>query len=849
VIDGADRTVDQDLLALATVRGYRVLDTPPEASFDDLAAVVAQFARADRSAIVFHDRRRRWCKARCGDVPDEWDVDGGPGLAVAGSAPVRSLDGIEIGHVVAFGDVPLDASSIRTLDVFASLVTVLLEERRGDPLVEHEPWWVVVVGADATLRAVSPIATSLLARDQTIRGMSAFELIHPDDHALAVESLAHTAAYPGEKYPLDLRFLCPDGSPVLFEVLATGRDDPAIEDIVFVVKEASKRPESDAFVGDEARVLAKIARGAPLPDTLADVAALVHRFVGFAASIMLLDDAGGALRSIAAAGLPDAFAEQLDAMVVAEESTTCGMVAHRNQALRCADITADAGWLAHGVRASDVEESFASCWSTPILSSETTSAIGVLSLFAPTGRTPRPDEVRMADLCAGIAGVAIQRGHAETTLTRLAMHDMLTGLPNRALFLDRLGHALLQRPSTRHTAVMFLDLDRFKVINDALGHEAGDEVLVAVANRLLSVSRRSATVARFGGDEFTILCEDLASPRDAAAVAERLANAFATPLPLAGGEVMMSVSIGVALADGEAVTPGSLLRDADAAMYRAKERGRNRVEFFDDDMRRVALARLELEHALQEAVSRDEFALVYQPEFDLRNGAVVGSEALLRWTHPTRGMVPPSDFIPIAEETGAIRELGAWVITETCRQACRYIEEMVAPLPFTMWANLSVVQLLQPGFVTAVEQTMARTGVPRGALGLEITESALMTDENAAVEVLGALRALGIQLAIDDFGTGYSSLAYLKRLPIDVVKIDRSFVETVVDDPRGRAIVHGVVRLAHAVGCRVLAEGVETDEQLAVLREVGCDQGQGFGLAMPEPASRALPLPLTLAPL
>jgi len=847
---GIARGTDDAALSLATLRTYRVLGTPPDPVFDDLVDVVAQFADTDRAAIVFHDGERFWCKARAGALPEVLDEV----LPRAGSAAIRAIDGTAIGELVVFGDAPIDASSARTLDVFASLVTTLLEERRSTVGATTEPWWVVVVGADGMLRAVSPAAIGLLGRVvPATRGMPVFDLIHTEDHVVAVESLAHTAAYPGEKFPLDLRFLRADGSAKVFEILAIGRDDPAIEDIVFVVKQATKRPQSDAFVSDQARVLAKIARGAPLADTLTDLAELAERFVGFAASVMLVDDAGGALREVASSGLSADFARCLDGMVVAADSTTCGMVAHRNQAVRCADISIDPAWLAHGLDPAIVDATWTSCWATPILSSETTSAIGVLALFATSSRSPRPDEVRLADLCAGIAAVAIQRNQAESTLTHLAMHDTLTGLPNRALFLDRLTHALAQRPSaTRHTAVMFLDLDRFKVINDALGHDAGDEVLVAVAQRLMSVSRPASTIARFGGDEFTVLCEGLASPRDAAAIADRLAAAFSTPLPVGGGELMMSVSIGVAIVDGETISAGALLRDADAAMYRAKERGRNRVEFFDDDMRVLAVARLELEHALQEAVGRGEFSLVYQPEFDLRTGEIVATEALLRWHHPTRGGVPPLDFIPIAEETGAIHELGEWVLTEACLQARRYLEHLdavgsagagavIGGPRFTTWANLSVVQLLQPGFVRDVERVLVTTGVPLGAIGLEVTESALMTDQDAAIDVLTALKALGIRLAIDDFGTGYSSLSYLKRLPVDVVKIDRSFVETIVGDARGRAIVHGVVRLAHAVGCQVVAEGVETDAQLHLLRELGCDLGQGFGLAMPEPATAVLP--------
>ena len=446
------------------------------------------------------------------------------------------------------------------------------------------------------------------------------------------------------------------------------------------------------------------------------------------------------------------------------------------------------------------------------------------------------------DLACGIAGVAIERHRAEKLLLHRSLHDPLTGLPNRTLFLDRLTHAVADtRPPYHHTAVMLIDLDRFKVINDALGHEAGDEVLVEIANRLSSIVRPTTTIARFGGDEFTVLCERLNSPRDALSIAERLLDIVADPVPLGSGTVSMSMSIGMTVVFGPVPEPSAMLRDADAAMYRAKAHGRNRVEIFDDGMRQLALARLELERSMHASIDRGDFALVHQPEFDLATGTLVGAETLLRWRHPTRGSVPPTEFIPIAEETGAILSLGEWVLRRTCEGQGASRQHAPGVQPFTSWVNVSVVQLLQPDFARRVAAILDDTGADPGRFGLEITESALMTDGGRALSTLTALRDLGLRLAIDDFGTGYSSLSYLRRLPVDVIKIDQSFIQPLGTEPHATSIVGGIIQLAHAVGCTVVAEGIETSNQLHILQTLGCDIGQGYLLGRPQPSDQLLP--------
>ncbi len=370
---------------------------------------------------------------------------------------------------------------------------------------------------------------------------------------------------------------------------------------------------------------------------------------------------------------------------------------------------------------------------------------------------------------------AIERKRAEVELAHQALHDQLTQLPNRALLLDRLGQALSRLGRRRSgVAVIFCDLDRFKVVNDSLGHGAGDRLLVGVAARLTKVLRPGDTAARFGGDEFVILCEDIADEQHAIGVAERLAQSLRAPFALEDEEVFVQTSMGIALATDASARPEALVRDADAAMYRAKDRGGGTFEVFDDDMRERALRRLHVEHTLHRAIDRSELVVHYQPQVRMATGALCGVEALVRWQHPERGLLAPGHFIPAAEETGIIHALGMHVLEVACRQAATW--QATGPGDVQMSVNLSPRQCLHPELVSMVAEVLRTTGADPSLLCLEVTETAVMEDLSVMEGVLGSLKALGLTLAIDDFGTGYSSLRALQRLPFDVVKIDRSFV-------------------------------------------------------------------------
>jgi diguanylate cyclase (GGDEF)-like protein len=417
------------------------------------------------------------------------------------------------------------------------------------------------------------------------------------------------------------------------------------------------------------------------------------------------------------------------------------------------------------------------------------------------------------------------------------LHDSLTGLPNRSLFTERLRHSM--RRTARHPedvfAVLFLDLDRFKDVNDNLGHFAGDELLRAVARRLEACLRPEDTVARLSGDEFAILLESITDASDAGRVAERIEEALSFPINLGGAEVTTSASMGIVTSSMSQEQPEQLLRSADMAMYRAKAAGRARYEMFDRAMHTDALIRLQLETDLRRAVEQREFRLHYQPLVSLRTGRITGLEALLRWEHPQRGLVQPSEFIPIAEETGLIIRVGRWVINEACRQLMVWQKAHPRHEPLSISVNLSVKQFNQSDLIEQIASAIRTTGIPADSLRLEITEAALIDKGAAALTLLGQIKQLGAQIYLDDFGTGYSSLIYLHRLPIDAIKIDRELVTTMDTDEKNLRLVRTILTFAQIIGVRAEAEGISTAEQLRELRSLNCEHGQGYLFSAPIP--------------
>ena len=432
------------------------------------------------------------------------------------------------------------------------------------------------------------------------------------------------------------------------------------------------------------------------------------------------------------------------------------------------------------------------------------------------------------------------RASAEAGLAHLALHDALTGLPNRAGLAARLEDALARRASTgAGVGVLSVDVDHFKIINDSLGHAAGDELLRTVAHRLCSAMRDSSTVARLSGDEFVVI-EELADSHEAASLAQRLLDVLIEPVTIDGLEILASASIGAAVADAHDDTPDQLLRRADIAMYRAKARGRGCWELHDPARADPAVDRLRTLGELRHGIDHGQLRLHYQPRMDLLTGELHSVEALVRWEHPTRGLLPPADFIEVAEDSGLIRGLGRWVLEEAVAQAARWHATTLSAAPLEMAVNLSTRQLTDPQLVTTVADVLTRHRLDSSLLTLEVTETALMEDPDAALRTLTALKDLGVLLAVDDFGTGYASLTYLQRFPIDELKIDRSFMAGLGSDAGDSAIVASCVQLAHAIGIRAVAEGVETPEQQRALLDLDCDIAQGFHYSPPLPAD-ALP--------
>jgi diguanylate cyclase (GGDEF)-like protein len=462
-----------------------------------------------------------------------------------------------------------------------------------------------------------------------------------------------------------------------------------------------------------------------------------------------------------------------------------------------------------------------------------------------TGRVAAGGASEMADLASAVNRMtgdlerlyAVERTAFEQQLWHQAFHDPLTGLPNRALFTDRLRQSLARaHQQERNVAVLFLDLDNFKVVNDSLGHQQGDLLLLDVAERLRALVHAEGIAARLGGDEFTVLLEDVADPSDAIATAERIIQMLGDPANLGGRDVFVNASVGIAMSGERLSEPEDLLRSADLAMYRAKANGRARWELFDHSMEARAVERLELETDLRRALERGEFRVFYQPIISLDNGEIAEVEALIRWQHPERGLVAPLEFIPLAEETGLIVPIGQVVLEEACHQARLWDRLRPSTRPLTVSVNLSARQFQHPTLVTDIARTVREAGVDPRRLKLEITETVVMQDAEATAAKLRALKSLGIQLAIDDFGTGYSSLTYLKRFPVDTLKIDRSFVDGIGEDAQDTAIVRSVVALAKTLNLSVTGEGIETPVQQAHLVALGCDRGQGYLFAKPLPA-------------
>jgi diguanylate cyclase (GGDEF)-like protein/PAS domain S-box-containing protein len=664
--------------------------------------------------------------------------------------------------------------------------------------------------------------------------------VHDEDRDRVAAAVQHTLAT-GEAYEHEYRIVLDDGRIRWVHARGEAQQDAGAvhlsgycQDITERRSAEDRRRQAQVDLASHEMIMEAIARGNPLPATLDTLCREVElRFPDVHCSVLLVDHDAAVLRHAAAPTLPETFRAAIDRLPIAEGAGACGTAAARHEVVVVHDVLRDPLTAAftdlavtHGLR---------SVWSHPLLNAAG-EILGTFALYRPERHRPDRTELRTVQAAASLAALAIERSDAQEALAAAALVDPLTGLPNRARFLEEL-HDRLRQPRGR-LAVLFLDLDRFKWINDGLGHPAGDEILMAVAARFREVFDDGELVARFGGDEFTVLVDD-ATPARVALVGARIESVFADPFPLHGAEFFLSVSIGVAFNDTGA-DAFTLVRDADTAMYAAKEGGRARQVMFDAPLRERALARVTLENELRRAIERDEFVLHYQPIVDFMTGNWTGYEALVRWQHPSRGLVGPDSFIPIAEETGLIVPLGIQVLHQAVRQVADWCAK---GLRVHAGVNVSVVQLSDPTLVWEIEGALRRYGVPAELVFIEITESALMEKLDTARVALERLAGNGMPILIDDFGTGYSSIARLGELPIIGIKIDRAFTMQLGREPRAERVVAAITDLAHALDLLVVAEGIEDAEAHRKVIELGCNFGQGYHFARPAPADQLRPPP------
>jgi diguanylate cyclase (GGDEF)-like protein/PAS domain S-box-containing protein len=762
-----------------------------------------------------------------------WRKDGTRLTVAYSSSPVPLADGA--GSVVVFRDIGAQRVAVaarqdaellnRRSEALHRTLTANLPDTSVF-LVDHDLRILVADG--------EPIRRLPWLDEDMFRGRKVTELYAevPDDVlALSVEN--YRAALLGERRAFE--FLS-EGLTFSVQAVPIRADDGTVESALVVARDISERTRAEQQIARRARqqdAVADLGRFAleshDLGELMTEAVTVAIATLGVdLGGVLELDEARDRVTVVTGVGLPEGLVGTH--RIALSESAHAGYTLRTGQPTIVEDMATEARFAPDPTLA---KLGVVSSLSVPITGDD--EPFGVLAVHARERRTFSADEVAFLTTVATLIIVAVERHRKEQATRHAALHDPLTGLPNRVLALDRLAHALARRQRERiDVAVFVLDLDRFKMINDSFGHAAGDEVLLALAPRLSAAVRLTDTVARLGGDEFVVICPDVDSGRGLTEVAERLAGAVSRPVVLDSGEHFFTVSIGIALATHRQDTPTSLLGDADAAVYRAKDRGRGHYELFDEAMRTTAIARVRTETQLRHALERGELRVWYQPVVDLATGRPISTEALVRWEHPDRGLIGPTEFIPIAEESGLIAELGLQVLKQACEQTAAWQRDIDPAIGLSV--NVSGRQVVNPRFPVQVAEIAERSGLQPGTLALEITETVLMEEADSPDTVIDTFQQHGLTLVLDDFGTGYSSLSRLKRFPLDVLKIDRSFVAGIESNIDDRAIVMATIDMGHAVGMTIVAEGVENSEQAESLRAFGCDRAQGYLYARPQPA-------------
>ncbi len=666
------------------------------------------------------------------------------------------------------------------------------------------------------------------------------DYVHRDDRVEYERLLAVVAETPALVHRAEVRVLVRDRSWRWVAIaISDRRNDPAIGGIVAHQRDVTERRLDTEIASSRVARQTGVAQLGRLALEGADPTRLATAATAIIARTLSVDtcelfraiEGTDTLLLEAATGPSADFVDHL--VLEVAPTSQAGFTALLGEAITCHDVSSESRFTVSlhaqnlGIRSG--------------LSTIVTGQMGRYGVMVAQSRTVRTftaEDTSFMQSVGNALALALERRTVEEEARHAALHDALTGLPNRVLFVDHLRHELeVARRGSAPVGVLFVDLDHFKVVNDSLGHGAGDALLRSVATRITATMRPGDLVARFGGDEFTILCGRLTDNSDLEKIAERVRASLEAPFDVEGNQVRMTASIGITSVDpagDTSITADAILRDADAAMYQAKDAGRARHAMFDDSMRLQAMNRLQVEAELRAGIDRGELRLAYQPIVSMRTGHVVAVEALCRWQHPTRGLLEPADFIPIAEETDLITRLSKWVLGSAATQARVWNRDEGRGVLVTV--NLSARNLERGGLLDTVAEAVDAAAIDPRWLCLEMTETTVMRDVETSMDMLWKLRETGVCVAIDDFGTGYSSLAYLKRLPVDILKIDRSFIDGVATRRDDRAIVEAIVRLAHTLGIVALGEGVEDPSQLLALRELGCDLAQGFHLSMPRPA-------------
>ncbi|HSW49351.1 MAG TPA: EAL domain-containing protein [Bryobacteraceae bacterium] len=696
---------------------------------------------------------------------------------------------------------------------------------------------VLVVGPDGAIKDLNRAAVEMLGyqRRQALE-MRLGQFLPPDsvvepEHRL--DSYVLSRDWRLQDCRLGAVLVRADGSAFSAEVRLGEWRKGARRLILMSLRDTTSEQQTDLLNRERLAVVEMISKHQPLEEVLARLARMIdHQVPGSCCAVMLRR--GNRLSPAAAPNLPADFTALLRDLPADTAETPCAATVATGATSVVADIAA--GAMREDLREAALRHKLRACWSVPIVSSEGAVA-GTIAVYPGEPGSPTATQLELMEAAGRLASVCIEQHELTDQLAHRAHHDPLTGLSNRTVFEEHLKRAIAgARRSGRPLGILSIDLDRFKVVNDSLGHAAGDKVLCEVARRLEGCVRGNDIVARWGGDEFLVGLSDLRDRQDALMVAAKLSEALRPPVEVDGHSVSISATVGVSLYPDDGEDLDSLMRNADRAMYSAKSAGRNGFQCYTPELGEATGYRVDLESDLGRALERQELLLHYQPQFDLKTGDLAGLEALLRWQHPSLGLVSPAEFIPIAEDSGLIVPIGAWVLQEACRQVRQLDAAGCGPVRVS--ANVSSLQFARPEFVGLVAEALRETGIQPNLLELELTESLLMQNFARSSSRIAELRKLGVQVTIDDFGTGYSSLSYLQRLPIDNLKIDRTFIQELGDSKTGLMLVQSIVGLAQSLNMVATAEGVESIAQLAESEAAGCDRVQGYLFGMPLPADR-----------